>query len=171
MIVIVFSYIYFANFNFEQIVVNIMDQIILVAFVMYVVVFAGSFLVMLQQLSNRQKELEHYRLETEKSKKQVLELISNRRKVQISLNDILYIESLSDYIKVHTTKQTEVISKEKISVVSEKLPKQFVRIHRSFIVNVDKIIRFSPNEVELDLVQLNIGRSYKQQVLSVLKSI
>jgi DNA-binding LytR/AlgR family response regulator len=84
---------------------------------------------------------------------------------------IVYIESLSDYIKVHSLKVGEITSKEKISVLSEKLPAQFIRIHRSFIVNKDKITRFNANEIELNEIQLNIGRSFKKQVLPVLKSI
>lgn len=171
MIVVVFSYIYFTNFNLEEIAVNIFDQIILLAFVMYAVVFAGSFLVMLQQLVERQKELEQFRTEKEKAKQQVLELISNRQKVRIPLDNIYYIESLSDYIKVHSINQSDVTSKEKISALAERLPDNFLRIHRSFIINSNKITRFNSNEVEINQVTLSIGRSYKQQVQPVLKSI
>lgn len=169
MIVVLFSYIYFANFNLEEIGVNIFDQIILLAFVMYAVVFAGSFLVMLQQLAERQKELEQFRNEKEKVEKGFLELVSNRQLVRILYEDIIYIESLSDYIKVHLENQIEIKSKEKISTIAGKLPDNFLRIHRSFIVNIRRITRFNSNEVELNNTQLNIGRSYKKQVLNKLK--
>jgi len=169
MIVVLFSYVYFTNFNLEEIALNVIDQIILLAFVMYAIVFAGSLMVMLQQLAERQKELEQLRIEKEKAKQQVLDLVSNRQKVRIPFDDIFYIESLSDYIKVHLTNQVETVSKEKISALAERLPENFLRIHRSFIVNTNKITRFNSNEVELDSVQLNIGRSYKRHVLSVLK--
>lgn len=171
MIVVVFSFIYFTNFNTGEIAANIIDQIILLAFIMYAVVFAGSFLLLLQQLSDRQKELEELKNEKEKAKQQVLELVSNRQKVRIPFDEILYIESLSDYIKVHSQNRDEVLSKEKIGVLDEKLPEQFLRIHRSFIINTQKITRHSSNEVELGGIQLNIGRSYKKSVLPLLKSI
>lgn len=169
MIVVVFSFIYFAKFNLEEFAANITDQIILLAFVMYAVVFAGSFLVMLQQLAERQKELEQFRKEKEKD--QTLELISNRRRVRILHEDIFYIESLNDYIKVHSEKQGEIISKEKISAMEKRLPDTFIRIHRSFIVNKTKITKISTSEVELNSIHLNIGRSFKKDVLSQLKSI
>lgn len=138
---------------------------------MYLVVFLGSFLLMVQQLFESRRELEKLNEEKEKAKKQFLELISNRQKARIAYDEILYIESLSDYIKVHTVDNGEITSKEKISALAEKLPAHFVRIHRSFVVNANKLTRFNSNQVELDDVQLNIGRSYKQQVSSILRGL
>jgi DNA-binding LytR/AlgR family response regulator len=98
-------------------------------------------------------------------------LISNRQKARIAYDEILFIESLSDYIKVHTVDKGEITSKEKISVLAEKLPANFVRIHRSFVVNTNKLTRFNANEVELNGMNLNIGRSYKKRVVNILKAI
>ncbi|HKI89117.1 MAG TPA: LytTR family DNA-binding domain-containing protein [Draconibacterium sp.] len=170
MLVIIFSYIYFTNFNLEEIATNIIDQIILLAFVMYVIVFAGSFFVMLQQLFNSRRELELMKEEQKKMEKPFLELVSNRKTVRIPYDDIIYIESISDYIKVHSMKLGEITSKEKISVVDEKLPEQFLRIHRSFIVNTEEITGFNYNEIEVTGTKLNIGRSYKKRILDALKS-
>ena len=171
MVVVFFSYIYLANFNFEALGPNSIDNIVLLAFIMYFIVFVGSFLVMFQQLADRQKELELFKQKKEKMEKPFLELFSNRQLVRIPYDDILYIESLSDYIKVHSTTQEAVASKEKISALEEKLPEQFLRIHRSFIINTKKIMRFNSNEIELNGIQLNIGRSYKKVVAPILKSI
>lgn len=171
MVVVFFSFIYHANFKLENLGPNSINDIVLLAFIMYFIVFVGSFLVMLQQLSERQREIELFRKEKEKMEIPFLELLSNRQLVRIPYNDIIYIESLSDYIRVHTGKQGEVSSKEKISALEEKLPEHFLRIHRSFIINTKKITRFNSNEVELNDVQLNIGRSYKKDVIPVLKSV
>ena len=162
---------YLANFNLEEMGPNSTDDIILLAFVMYLVVFMGSFLVMLQQLAERQREIEHFKKEKEQMGKQFLELVSNRQMVRIPYSEIIYIESLSDYVNVHSTKQGKITSKEKISALEEKLPEQFLRIHRSFIVNTEKITRFNANEVELNEVQLTIRRSYKKMILPQLKSL
>ena len=170
MLVLTFSYIYLANFSWEVMDPNSTDTILL-AFVMYLIVFVGSFIVMLQQLAERQRELEHFSKEREKMENPFLELVSSRQLVRIPYEDIIYIESLSDYIKVHSKTQDEITSKEKISVLAEELPEQFLRIHRSFIVNTTKITRFNANEVELNDIQLTIGRSFKKQVNPVLKSI
>lgn len=169
--VVILSYMYLANFNLQQLGPNSIDDIFSLALVMYLVIFVGSFLVMLQQLAERQKEIENFQQEKEKMKIQFLELTSNRQTVKIPYDDIIYIESLSDYIKVHAQNRKAVVSKEKISVMAEILPDRFVRIHRSFIINTHKISRHSSNDVELDGIQLNIGRSYKKTVLPLLKSI
>ena len=168
LIVVVFSYIYFAHFNLEEIAANIIDQIILLAFVMYAIVFTGSFFVMLQQLAERQIALEQFKIEHEKAKQQVVELISNRQKVRILFDEIIYIESLSDYINVHTENQGEIKSKERISAMAVNLPGQFLRIHRSFIINTGKITRFNSNEVEINGVILTIGRRFKEEVMKKL---
>jgi hypothetical protein len=169
MLVLIFSFIYLANYDLGQMGPNSSD-ILLLAVVMYMVVFIGSFLIMVQQLFDSYRELEELKTEKKKMEKPFLELISNRKLVRIPYENIIYIESLADYIKIHLKEPEEIISKEKISVLEEILPEFFVRIHRSFIVNRQKIIRFNNNEVELGSVNLSIGRSYKKQALLKLKS-
>ncbi len=61
-------------------------------------------------------------------------------------------------------------SKEKISTIERDLPDSFLRIHRSYIVNTEKISRFDYHGVEVNDILLNIGRTYKKQVLDTLKS-
>ena len=100
-----------------------------------------------------------------------ISLKSNRQKARIAYDEILYIESLSDYIKVHTVEKGEITSKEKISVIVEKLPTNFIRIYRSFVINTNKLTQYSSTEVELNGIHLNIGRSYKKQVMPVLQTI
>ena len=168
MIILTFSFIYLANFELEQMAANSRDTLLL-AVVMYMVVFFGSFLLMVQQLYNSHRELEELKSEKKKMEKPFLELTSNRKLVRIPYENIIYIESLADYIKLHSTQNGEVMSKEKISVIEEKLPDDFIRIHRSFIVNREKITSFNNNEVELNKVILSIGRSYKKQALQKLK--
>jgi DNA-binding LytR/AlgR family response regulator len=124
---------------------------------------------MLQQLFESHRQLEELKTDKKKMEKPFLELTSNRKLVRIPYENIIYIESLADYIKVHSTQNGEVISKEKISATEEKLSDEFIRIHRSFIVNRQKITSFNNNEVELNTVILSIGRSYKKQALSKLK--
>lgn len=169
MVVIFFSFIYLANFSFSEMQLGSKD-VILLGIVMYLIVFVGSFLIMLQQLSERQKELELFRIEEEKRKNAFLELLSNRQLVRIPFDEITYIESLSDYIRVHTESGKRITSKAKISTVTDKLPANFIRIHRSFVVNTAKITRFNTTEVEVSGVELNIGRTYKKEVAGLLKA-
>jgi signal transduction histidine kinase len=169
MLIFIFSFMYMANFELEKMALNTRD-ILLLAMVLYLVVFFGSFLLMVQQLFNSHRELEVLKTEKKKMEKPFIELTSNRKSVRIPFENITYIESLADYVKVHLSGSEEIISKEKISVLEEKLPEYFVRIHRSFIVNRQNVIRFSNSEVELGAANLSIGRSYKKQALLKLKS-
>ena len=96
-------------------------------------------------------------------------LKADKKMVRVDLDDILYVESLKDYIRVKTLKN-EVISHQKISYMEEKLPSEhFLRIHRSFIISLDKIEAFSATHVELDGNAVPIGRNYKNQTLEALK--
>jgi len=92
-----------------------------------------------------------------------------KKKVKVFLDEILYIESMKEYIRVNT-KSKSVLTKYKLSQLDELLSENnFLRIHRSFIVAKDKIEAFSATEVELGGKRLPIGRSYKELVLSLLE--
>lgn len=167
--VLTFSFMYLANFDLLQMAPNSRDTLLL-AVVLYLVVFCGSFLLMVQQLLNSRRELEAMKEEKMKMENPFLELLSNRKLVRVLFDEIDYIESLADYIKLHTTDKREITSKEKISLLEEKLPEFFIRIHRSFIVNRKKVTGFNNNEVEIGAMVLPIGRSYKQQGLTKLRT-
>jgi two-component system, LytTR family, response regulator len=92
-----------------------------------------------------------------------------KKKVKVFLDEILYIESMKEYIRVNT-KSKSVLTKFKLSQVDGLLSENnFLRIHRSFIVAKDKIEAFSATEVELSGKRLPIGRSYKELVMSILE--
>ncbi|MCW3117529.1 MAG: DNA-binding response regulator [Chitinophagaceae bacterium] len=92
-----------------------------------------------------------------------------KKKVKIYLDEILYIESIRDYVKI-TTNGKIILTKFQLSEIEDKLSKtNFLRIHRSFIVARDKISAFSANDVEINNKSIPIGRSYKELVLSVLE--
>jgi len=97
-------------------------------------------------------------------------LKADRKMVKIYLKDILYIESLKDYVRVKTSSK-EIISLQKISYLEQKLPEDcFIRIHRSFIVPIKKIEAFSNHTVEVEGKELPIGRNYKAAVLALLNN-
>jgi DNA-binding LytR/AlgR family response regulator len=97
-----------------------------------------------------------------------LYLKENRQMVKVFLKDIVYIESLRDYVRVKM-KEKEVITYQKISYLEQKLPQnKFMRIHRSFIVAIDKITSFTPTSVNLEKVEIPIGRNYKIPALKIL---
>jgi len=95
---------------------------------------------------------------------------ADRKMVKISLNDILYIESLKDYIKVITKSKT-IITKQSISSLEDNLPPHaFIRIHRSYIVALNKIESYTNELVEIGKQELPISRMYRREVEKLLKS-
>jgi DNA-binding LytR/AlgR family response regulator len=93
---------------------------------------------------------------------------SNRKMVKVSVNEVLYIESLKDYIKVITPTKT-IIAKQSMTSLEGSLPREnFIRIHRSFIIALNKIESFNSEMVELGKKELPIGRFYKHEVDKVL---
>ena len=90
----------------------------------------------------------------------------NKKKVKIYIDDILYIESLREYIKIVTTSKS-ILIKFQLTQMEELLKRgKFIRIHRSFIVAKSRIDAFTATEVEIAGKEIPIGRSYKEHVLS-----
>ena len=89
---------------------------------------------------------------------------SDRKMVKVRFKEINYIESLSDYVKIFTDKET-IITRETISNIESKLPSnEFLRTHRSYIVSMPKIDSFTNEFLELDKKAIPISRSYKENV-------
>lgn len=95
-------------------------------------------------------------------------LKEEKKMVKVFIRDILYIESVKDYIKVKLNNK-QVITYQRISYMQEKLPDdKFVRIHKSFIVALDKIDFYDNDGVTIRGQTLPIGRSYKNQVIGII---
>jgi len=93
---------------------------------------------------------------------------ADRKMIKVMLSDILYIESMKDYIKVVTV-NGNIITKQSITSVEAMLPEnRFIRSHRSFIVSLHKIKSFTTEVIEIDKEEIPIGKLYKGAVLKVL---
>ena len=93
---------------------------------------------------------------------------SNKKHHKILFSEILYVESIKDYIRIHLNDKT-IVTKDKISEFEQKLPSNFLRTHRSYIVNSDKITAYTVNDIEIGNIEIPIGISYKKQLLEKLK--
>jgi DNA-binding LytR/AlgR family response regulator len=92
----------------------------------------------------------------------------DKKMIKTKMADVLYIESIKDYVKVKTSDK-EIVTQQKISYLEESLPReQFLRIHRSFIVNLEKIDAYSATDVEIGKHSIPIGRNYKNDVMKIL---
>jgi DNA-binding LytR/AlgR family response regulator len=93
----------------------------------------------------------------------------NKRMVKVHLNDILYIEGLSEYVKIYTPAK-KIVTKTSMTNMEEKLPgNEFLRIHKSYIVSLPKIDAFTSVSIEIEGKELPVGRSYKEKVATVLQ--
>ncbi|QJB32534.1 response regulator [Chitinophaga oryzae] len=89
---------------------------------------------------------------------------------KILTDDILYIESVKDYVVVHRADGSTFMAKYKIGDMEEEVrDKRFLRIHRSFIVNLSRVTAFTLQDVEIGRQELPIGNSYREFVFKVLK--
>jgi DNA-binding LytR/AlgR family response regulator len=92
----------------------------------------------------------------------------DRKMIKVFLDDMLFIESLKDYIKIFTATKT-IVTKQPISSLEELLPSDaFIRIHRSYIVAINKIDSFNADSVEIGKKELPIGRLFKHAITKLL---
>jgi len=94
---------------------------------------------------------------------------SGYRNIRVNTDDILYIESLKDYVKIVTAGDT-ITTKYRIGDMENELSaKGFLRIHRSFIVNLNQVSAFTASDIEIGKAEIPIGESYKELVFQTLK--
>jgi two-component system, LytTR family, response regulator len=93
----------------------------------------------------------------------------NKKVHKIMTDEIIYVESIKDYVSIHTL-SGDLVAKHTISAIELLLPEnEFVRIHRSFIVSISKINRFNAHDIEIGLKELPIGPNYQTKVFEKLK--
>jgi len=91
-----------------------------------------------------------------------------KKRVKIFLDEILYIESLKEYVRIFT-KAKSILTKFQLGQIESLLARNnFIRVHRSFIVAKDKIDAFTASDLEINGKQIPVGRSYKELVQAIL---
>lgn len=89
----------------------------------------------------------------------------NKTHHKVILSDILYIESLKDYVRIHT-KNERLVVKGNIGSILKQIPEsQFVRIHRSFVIALSAVKSFNQSEVVIEGERLPIGSSYREGLI------
>lgn len=95
---------------------------------------------------------------------------SEKKNIKICLDEIEYVESKRDYILIKTSNK-EVLTHQTITYMDEHLPDEcFLRVHRSFIINLKKLDSWNSHEVEISGETIPIGRTYKREALDVLSA-
>jgi len=100
--------------------------------------------------------------DTNDEKKDFIFLTIQKKKVKINFSEIIYVESQREYVKLVTTKK-EYVSKMSTNEIEKMLPPNlFKRIHRSFIISVNKIDSYTADTVEFGNISIPIGRGYRE---------
>jgi DNA-binding LytR/AlgR family response regulator len=94
---------------------------------------------------------------------------SGSKNIKIIFDHILFVESLKDYITIHLENGKSHHLKQNISAFEKILDSNFIRIHRSYIIQAKKLTAYSKNEVEINAIEIPIGSSYKETWLDYLK--
>lgn len=127
-------------------------------------------------LKGIQKVLEHkqwmeYKLQNMPSKATTIEkdyivLKANQKLYRVQLNDILYIEGMKEYVVFYTTKQKLVIHASLKSLETRLPQDEFLRVHKSYIVNKNKVSNMFGNQLAIGDKYIPIGYSYKRFIVN-----
>ena len=108
--------------------------------------------------------------QTTQSDQKYIFVKTSRAYHKIDFDDILYVEAIKNHIKIVTHSDT-YLSLIPLSSFENELPFQFLRIHRSFIINIRTIKKFDSNSVENERRSIPIGRTYKDNAIEKLKEL
>lgn len=115
------------------------------------------------------KVKKHEEKVTNKSQNDSLFVKINSQMIRFNINDILFVEANGDYVSIHTT-QNKYVASTTLREIEETLdPVYFTRIHRSYIVALNKIDKISNNQVFIKNEKLPISSSFKEHLLSLIK--
>lgn len=126
-----------------------------------------SFERFLKTVNKAQKKLEgSTAIESEHAEFMMIK--SNKKLFKVPYSDILHIQSMGDFVKVITPEKT-FISSDTLKNILEQLPeKQFVRIHKSYIISIDAFSYLEGNRVKVGEEFLPVGLTYKERLLTAL---
>ena len=161
--VITGAFILLANYNYENLG-PVAGNIYILAIILYFIVFLKGFLLLVKHSFTVRSKSKSLEAEKRKFQKGYITVRADRQQAKILHEDILYIESKGDYIQIVTVSGDSVLTRERISHINKELPEIFLRIHRSYIINSQKVDFFSKTELEINDTTLPISRTYKEQV-------
>ncbi|MEL6974582.1 MAG: LytTR family DNA-binding domain-containing protein [Bacteroidota bacterium] len=97
---------------------------------------------------------------------QFLFVKSDYESVKINMDEIKYIQGLKDYLKIHTLDPKPILTLMNFKDILLKLnPDQFIRVHKSFVVNITRILSIQRNKIIIDDIRIPIGESYKESFM------
>ena len=86
--------------------------------------------------------------------------------LKLDIDEILFVEAHGDYIKIHTLQKVHTVYATLKKIEGRLDPQKFIRIHRSFLVNISKITNIDPNNLEVNKKIIPISGTYKEDLLN-----
>lgn len=167
MVVVIVAFVLLAHYRYDH-MLPLSTDIPVLAVILYCVVFLYSFISLARQTVVNQRKIQSLQEGREKQKNTFLLVRAQRKINRILQEDIDYLESLGDYVRIHTSSSSPITTREKISKLETTLPDSFLRIHRSYIVNLDKIFAYSKEQIQVKETSLPVSRTYKKNVIDAL---
>ena len=119
---------------------------------------------------NKANDFFNYQSQKENTHTQFLFVRADYSLVKINLANILYIEGLDDYLKIHVENQKTIVTRMTMKALLEKLPaKDFIRTHRSFIVPLERIESVRNKVISIAGKEIPIGNSYEEGFFKIFK--
>lgn len=116
-----------------------------------------------QQAVNKAVELYQFRIEKNQEKvneEKFIYLRANQMMQKVFLDSILYIEALKDYVQLITTDK-KITIQDTMKSMEEQLPENYIRVHKSYIINKNKIEKYTTQSVIISTKEIPIGRAFK----------
>lgn len=170
-VIFILAYIYLANYKYSELSLFTPNPFGLAAAMYIVVLIRAAYLFYSYNkglLNNRQASEDQ--AEGKSLQDDFLEVRANRMNQRIPFDKLTLIESMSDYVKIFMDEGGYIITREKISHLETKLSDQFVRVHRSFIVNLNFVTAYSREVITVGDQEIPVSRTYKSAALEKLES-
>jgi DNA-binding LytR/AlgR family response regulator len=123
------------------------------------------------QAVNKANDFYNYSHQATQTQNQFLFIRADYSLIKIAVSDILFVEGLDDYLKIHLHNQKMVVARMTMKTMLEKLPaKEFIRVHRSFIVPFSRIENVRNKMITLAGEEIPIGSSYEEEFFKLFKA-
>ena len=95
---------------------------------------------------------------------------ADRKSRKVFFQDIDYIESIKDYVRIHTLSE-RIMTKMTLNEMESRVPAgSFLRVHRSYIVNINKVTALTSHDVEIGNIEIPVGDTYRKRIERIMKS-
>jgi DNA-binding LytR/AlgR family response regulator len=103
-------------------------------------------------------------IQSQNSRQDFILLKADKKLYKVLLSDILYIEATGDYLKIFYSDKQLVVHETIVGILGKLPPDEFIRVHKSFIISINRIHYIEGNQIRIGTEFIPIGRSYKEEV-------